>query len=61
MEAVMGVVKQGLIEDAESERKQEIRDHFKDKHGRWPYPAEMSNATDDYELDEAFDHAMGSD
>ena len=57
----MGLVKQWMIEQAEDARDDEFRAWFKDKHGRNPTKKEMLRDWDDFELDEALEHAMSKD
>lgn len=57
----MGIVKQMMLEEAEQERRQEVREWLEAKRGRRVSEAEIDAAWDDFELDEAFEHAMGKD
>jgi len=57
----MGLVKAWMMEEAEKERRQELRQWFIEKHGRPPRQGELGQALDEYEMDEAIAHAMDKD
>jgi len=57
----MGVVKQWQMEQADKERREEFRDWFKDKYGRNPTAKDEAKHWDDFEMDEAMDHAINKD
>ena len=57
----MGAVKQSQIEQAGAERRQEVREWLQDKLGRPVREVEIDAAWDDFELAEAFAHAMDKD
>jgi len=57
----MGLVKNWMIEQHEDEMRQELREWFKDRHGRWPKPWELAQAADDKEMEDDFEHAMSKD
>lgn len=55
----MGTAKQAQLEQWEAERHAEMVEWFKDKYGRAPRDGELDEA--EFELDEAFEHAMSKD
>jgi hypothetical protein len=55
----MGIVKQWLMDEAEKERAQEMREWFIAKHGRAPRRGEIDIS--EFEIDEAMEHAMSKD
>jgi hypothetical protein len=57
----MGLVKQWQMEQAEAGRHEEFRDWFKDAHGREPTKQDVAKYWDDFELDEAMEHALNKD
>ena len=58
----MGATKRWLLEQAEIERRQEVRDWLRDgKLGREPTEAEIDAAWDDFEQHEAYMHALDKD
>jgi hypothetical protein len=58
----MGLVKQMMIEEAEREREQECRDWYFAKTGKHIHNgAHLARVWSDFELDEAFEHAMTKD
>ena len=57
----MGLVKQWLINEAEKERRQEVREWLQDRLGRKPTEREIDAAWDDFELHEAMEHALSKD
>ena len=54
----MGAVKQGLIDEMEAERFEEATEWLEDKLGRPVTEAEVLAAWEEFELAEAFEHAM---
>jgi hypothetical protein len=57
----MGIVKQWMMEKAEADQRRQMRQWFKDKHGRWPQPHETSKIVEEMVFDEVWEHAMGKD
>jgi hypothetical protein len=57
----VGMFKQGLLEEAEDDRRQEVREWLQDKLQRLVSEQEIDAAWDDFELEEAFAEAMSSD
>jgi hypothetical protein len=57
----MGLVKQWMMEQHEEDIRQELREWFWDRHGRWPKPSELDGASQDKEIEDAFEHAMSKD
>jgi hypothetical protein len=53
----MGLTKAWLMEQAENERFDEVRQWLKDRLGREPTVAEVNAAWGDFELHEAYEHA----
>ena len=49
------------MEQAEAGRHEEFRDWFKDAHGREPTKQDVAKYWDDFELDEAMEHALNKD
>jgi hypothetical protein len=56
----MGLVKQWMMEEAEREREQNILRWHYERTGRRARKV-TARMVDDYELDEAFEHAMSKD
>ena len=57
----MGLVKTWMIEQHEEDQVRELREWFRERHGRWPKPSEMAQAEDDKEQEEYFEHVMSRD
>ena len=57
----MGAMKQYLMEQAEKELEQTVRDWFRDKYGHEPTETELVNAWNNFEMYEALAWAMEKD
>jgi hypothetical protein len=59
-EAIMGMVKNWQMGEAESERRHEVREWLQNKLGRQPTEVEIDGYWDEFELAEAFDQDWDS-
>jgi molybdopterin converting factor small subunit len=57
----MGMVKGWMLDKHEEETLQELREWFKDRHGRWPKPEELARAEDEKEMEDEINRVMDKD